>query len=145
MTPGRLIIDTSVWSRLRTSAPVTTAMKRLIASVDPASILMCPPVAAKLGFSARNGNDHTVLMESLRAFPDCAEAPLSGDVLRIQNALWNAGLVRAIGAMDAHIAAYAQSNDATVIHLDRDFEHVASIIPRFKQRWLVPSSELTGQ
>ena len=44
----------------------------------------------------------------------------------------------AVGAMDVLIAAYALKSDATVIHLDRDFERVASVIPQFSQRWLIP-------
>ncbi|MFM9876652.1 MAG: PIN domain-containing protein [Rhodoglobus sp.] len=142
MTPRAVIIDTSVWSRLSSTAAVRGAMQELIATTDPSLIWMCPPVAAELGFSARNGVDHTALMVSLEAFPDCALHPSAHEVLDIQNALWTAGFVRSVGAMDAQIAAYARKNDAVIVHLDRDFEHVASVIPGFTQRWLVPSSQL---
>ncbi len=104
--------------------------------------MICAPVVAEVGFSARNGEDHTKLMKSLGAFPDCPVAPTSLEVLNIQNALWTGGLVRSVGAMDALIAAYAMANDAAVLHLDSDFDYVAEVVPTFKHRWIVPRGSI---
>ena len=132
-----LIVDTSVWSTSSTDAVARGELERLISSVPSRRVLLCPPIAAELGFSARSGAEHSILRNKLEAFPECELSPSVDDALAIQNALWNAGLVREVGAMDVLIAAYALRNEATVIHLDRDFEHVASVIPQFSQRWLI--------
>jgi predicted nucleic acid-binding protein len=58
-------------------------------------------------------------------------------VLEIQNRLWTSGRLRAVGAMDTLIAAYALHNDATVLHYDRDFEHIAVVTPEFRHEWIV--------
>lgn len=100
--------------------------------------MVCAPVVAEVGFSARSGSDHTALMGWLSAFPDCPVAPAADSTVQIQNAIWNAGLVRAVGAMDVLIAAYALANGASVLHYDRDFEHVARAMPGFTHRWIVP-------
>lgn len=135
---GRFLVDHSVWARLSTTPIVRGAFETLVNTVSPTAIMMCPPVAAEFGFSARNGADHTRLMGVLRAFPECSRAPTSGETLAIQNALWNGGLLRAVGAIDTLIASYAMANDATVLHYDSDFEHVAKVVPGFKHRWIVP-------
>jgi predicted nucleic acid-binding protein len=59
-----------------------------------------------------------------------------------QNALWNRGLLRAAGAMDTLIAAYAIRNKATLLHYDRDFDHIASPTPDFRHEWIVPRGSL---
>ena len=71
-------------------------------------------------------------------FAECTERPTVDDALDIQSRLWNGGLLRAAGATDALIAAYAIKNNATVLHYDRDFEHIASVVPGFHHRWILP-------
>lgn len=51
--------------------------------------------------------------------------PTNQDVLDLQQALWDNGLMRAAGAVDLLVAAYAIVNDATVLSADRDFEAIA--------------------
>lgn len=48
-------------------------------------------------------------------------------MLDLQAALWNAGLVRAAGAIDVLVAAYAIVNEATVLAADQDFVHIARV------------------
>ena len=134
----RFLIDNSVWSRLSTAPAVVTAFESLITENRPSSILICPPIVAEYGYSARNGRDHDSLVKQLRAFTECPEAPTSSQALEIQNRLWNSGLLRAAGSLDTVIAAYAVVNDATVVHYDRDYEIIASVVPELKHRWIVP-------
>lgn len=131
------IVDNSVWQRLSRPA-VRAAMAQLTAGHSPWSILVCPPIAAEVGFSARDGADHDAVQAHLSAFPECETHPGTGLVLDIQNALWNGGLRQAVGAADTLIAAYAIANDATVVHYDSDFEHVERVRPDFRHRWIVP-------
>jgi predicted nucleic acid-binding protein len=133
----RLLIDNSVWARLADPA-VSDALKRAFDSANPDDVMICPPIAAEIGFSARTAADHTRLIAQLAAFADCPAHPTSQEVLALQNALWSVGLLRAAGATDTVIAAYAIANEATLLHYDRDFEHIAAVAPRFSQQWIVP-------
>lgn len=134
-----LLIDNSVWARLPTSTPVATAFRALVNASPADEILICPPIAAEVGFSARTPDDHSTLMQALLAYRECPITPDTRLTLAIQNALWTHGMLRAAGATDTLIAAYAIANDATVIHYDRDFEHLATATRTLKQRWIIPT------
>lgn len=142
MADRRYLVDNSVWQRLSKSA-VRAAFDAIRAPIRPGSVLTCPPVVAEVGFSARNGADHSTVTAYLAAFPGCREHPDTSLVLAIQNALWHKGLVRSVGAIDTLIAAYAVVNGTTVLHYDSDFEHIASVRPDFRHRWIVPRGSLT--
>ena len=138
----RYLIDNSVWARLSTSPDVVAALKAIVDFSNPTNLLICPPIALEVGFSARNGRDHTALHSQLTAFPQCTEHPTVDESMELQNRLWNGGLVRAAGATDTSIAAYALKNDATVLHYDQDFEHLAKIEPTLKHQWIVPRGSI---
>lgn len=138
----RFIVDHSVWARLGTAPAVAAAFRALVDAHSPASIWVCPPTATEIGFSARNATEHDIVSEGLAAFLDCPHAPTSHDALEIQNRLWRAGLVRSVGAFDTVIAAYAITNDASVLHYDSDFEHIATVMPGFSHEWIVPRGTL---
>jgi hypothetical protein len=117
-------------------------MEHLMAVHSPWSILTCPPVAAEVGFSARSCTDHDAVRRFLSEFPECETHPTAALVLDIQGAVFNGGLFRAVGAMDTVIAAYAIANNATVIHYDGDFEHVARVRSDFRHEWIAPRGTL---
>lgn len=58
----------------------------------------------------------------MEAFFALRRHPTLDDILDLQQALWNNGLMRAAGAIDIQIAAYALVNDATVLSADRGFD-----------------------
>ena len=134
------LIDNSVWQRLRKHSVLAVA-EELWAS---GRTVMCPPIAAEIGFSARTPDDHRALMSDLSVFPDCVVEPSSLDVLALQQQVFAAGLFRAVGAVDVLIAAFALANDATVFHYDRDFELIAGVRPDFRQTWIVPRGSVDG-
>jgi predicted nucleic acid-binding protein len=140
--PTRFLIDTSVWARLSTAPDVVDELKQIVELVSPMDVLVCPPVAVEYGFTARNGKDHSKLMAQLAAFGECDAHPTRDEVLDVQSRLWNGGLLRAAGAMDTLIAAYALKNHATVLHYDRDFEHIASAVPTFAHKWILPRGSI---
>lgn len=113
-------------------------LKKIVDLVSPEDLLVCPPVALEYGFTARTGKDHSVLMEQLDSFGECESHPTRDEVMEVQSRLWNGGFLRAAGAMDTLIAAYAVKNAAAVLHYDRDFEHIASVLPGFAHRWILP-------
>ena len=121
---------------------VRQVVDRLRARHGSAALLICPPVAAEVGFSARSGDDHEVVRAALTAFPECGAEPSTELVLDVQNALFRGGFFRAVGALDTVIAAYALANDAAVLHYDRDFEYVSRVRPDFGQRWVAPAGSL---
>lgn len=139
---SRFLIDNSVWTRLATNPVVADAFRALVNAANPTEIHICPPIAAEYGYSSRTGADHTNLSARLAAFTDCPIAPTTAEVLNIQNALWNGGLLRAVGAMDTLITAYGIVNQATVVHYDSDFEHIRTVLPAFAHRWIVPRGTL---
>lgn len=140
--PTRFLIDTSVWARLATTPEVVEELKKVVELASPTDLLVCPPVAAEYGFAARTGKDHSRLMQQLDAFGECDAHPTRAEVLDMQSRLWNGGLLRAAGAMDTVIAAYALKNNAAVLHYDRDFEHIASVVPTFAHKWIVPRGSI---
>ncbi len=119
-------------------------MDQLLARHSPWAMLVCPPVVAEVGFSARSGNDHDAVRKFLGEFADCEIHPSSALVLDIQGALFNSGLVRAVGAVDTVIAAYAVANVATVLHYDHDFEHIGCLREDFRHAWIAPRGTLIG-
>lgn len=50
--------------------------------------------------------------------------PDESDALDIQQTLWDAGMMRAAGAFDCLIAAYAVVNDAIILNSDKDFGYI---------------------
>jgi predicted nucleic acid-binding protein len=57
--------------------------------------------------------------------------------LDVQAALWNTGLVRAVGFPDLLIAAVAEREGVTVLHYDSDYDHITTITSQPAQ-WIVP-------
>jgi len=143
LSTERFIVDNSVWQRLSHQEPVRDRFTRLIESTSPAMIMVCPPVVAEVGFSARNGGDHDRLRQALAQFAECPVHPTTAITLGIQNALLTNGFFRAVGALDTVIAAYALANDAAVLHYDRDFELIAKVVPSFRHEWIVARGALT--
>ncbi len=117
-------------------------LKKIVELSSPGDLLVCPPVALEYGFTAPTPKAHTALADQLEAFGQCDAHPTQDEVLSIQSSLWNGGLLRAAGAMDTLIAAYAIKNDAAVLHYDRDFEHLASVVPGFAHRWILPRGSI---
>jgi predicted nucleic acid-binding protein len=144
MASSRFIVDNSVWQRLSHQESVRDRFTRLIESTSPSTIMVCPPVVAEVGFSARNGADHDRVREALAQFADCPAHPTTATTLSIQNALFNNGFFRAVGALDTVIAAYAMANDAAVLHYDSDFERIAWVVPTFRHEWIIARGSLTS-
>ncbi|WP_054144834.1 PIN domain-containing protein [Frigoribacterium sp. RIT-PI-h] len=143
MRRPRFIIDNSAWQRVATEPVVRAAIEAIIRTTAPDDILICPPVAAEYGFSARSLEDHSAIVLTLAgAFSDCRMHPEVRDVAAIRSALVAAHMGRAAGAVDVLIAAYAVVNRATVVHYDRDFPHIARAYPDLRQRWVVAEGSL---
>ncbi len=76
--------------------------------------------------SARNPSKYAELRGDMEELLPAWEHPDERQALDIQQALWDAGLVRAAAAFDCLIAAYAVANDAVILNSDRDFGFIES-------------------
>lgn len=136
----RFLVDTSAMNRVARSPEVATGLRR---ASQEGLLVICPPVLLELGFSARSLDDWDRLQADLADFPVLHPSPLTQPkATSLQRALWAGGKVRAVGAFDTFIAAIAMEHRATVLHYDRDFEHLGSVEPRFDHRWVAPAGSV---
>ncbi|MFJ4295544.1 VapC toxin family PIN domain ribonuclease [Curtobacterium sp. NPDC089689] len=127
------VVDNSVWWKARKFAGIASRLRE-VATRD--LILTCPPQVLEYCFSARNAAEHDELMSDMQLFFPADVHPSGRDVLRVQSALWKGGYVRGAGAIDTAIASYAIANDAIVLSADRDYEHIAAVVPEFRLEYL---------
>jgi predicted nucleic acid-binding protein len=134
----RLLLDNSVLQRLSRAPAIVGAVHERIEQGDV--LCSCPTLALEAGFSARNLTEHAGIVERLTADFDLLPfAPEVGDLaIDLQRSLFEAGQGRAVGVVALLSAATAVWHDATVLHYDADFERVAAVDPRVRQRWAVP-------
>lgn len=133
------LVDNSVFQRLPHQPQVADALRSLAAS---GLFATCLPITLGAGHSATNGVDPARvvgLMAARRRLP--VSDPVERCAIDLQSALWRRGLVRAAGIVDLVIAAAAIVHDATVLHYDADFDHIASI-SGLAHRWVVPCGSL---
>lgn len=101
------------------------------------------PQMLEYGHSARNPRDYDILMQKLEAFvllvPDLE---CHKQAMAIQHALWHNAKVRGAGAFDIQIAAIAIRHGATVVHYDKNFQTIGSVVPEFRQHWIAPPGSL---
>jgi predicted nucleic acid-binding protein len=139
MTP-QYLVDTSAWARFSKEPTVKAAVLQLNGD---GRIAVCAPVALEVGFSARNLDDWDSTRDVFRHLRRLDFSVHSFDIASsIQRALWAAGLVRAVGAMDTLISAVAIEHHAIVVHYDGDFEYVASVEPALRHQWVVPRGSI---
>jgi len=134
----RYLVDNSVLQRLPRSPAVQVAVGSLL---DAEHELCCCALSLdELGFSARSAAEHIEASRRLRT--SFLYLSLSADIdqiiLDIRAALWSAGTGRAAGVIDVALAATAVHADATVLHYDSDFDHIAGAYPQLRAEWVVP-------
>jgi len=121
------LVDNSVWARLASRDAGITARLRQIERAPADLFVTCPPQVLEFCHSARTADEHVRYREQISMGFPIERAPDETLVLDIQHALWDDGLVRAAGAIDILIAAYAICNGATVLTADHDFDHIARV------------------
>ncbi len=91
----------------------------------PDLVITCPPQVLEYCHSARTAAGYEELRGDMDTLRPALTHPTESQALDIQQALWNRGLIRAAGAFDCLIAAYAVVNDAIILNSDRDFGYIA--------------------
>lgn len=121
------LIDNSVWGRLASGAPAIRTRLERIGRSPSDRFATCPPQVLEFCHSARSPEEHAHHLEQISLGFPLERAPDESLAVGIQSALRNAGLVRAAGAVDIVIAAYAIANGATILSADHDFDHIAAV------------------
>lgn len=115
------LVDNSVWQKAGTSAAIAERLRQ----ISPRHLIItCPPQVLEYCHSARSPEEYQELREDMDELLPAWEHPNEAAALDIQQALWDAGLVRAAGAMDVLMAAYAVANDAVILNSDHDFGYI---------------------
>ena len=115
------LVDNSIWQK----AGRSTAIAQRLREITPNHLIItCPPQVLEYCHSARSRDEYAELREDMETLLAAWEHPTEKDALDIQQALWESGMMRAAGAFDCLIAAYAVANDAVVLNSDRDFRHI---------------------
>lgn len=121
------LVDNSVWARLATGDPAITARLRRVERAPAHLFVTCPPQVLEFCHGTRTLEEHQHYRDRITLGFPLEHTPDESLVLDIQAALWSAGLVRSAGAVDILIAAYAITNDATVLVADHDFDHITRV------------------
>ena len=132
------LVDSSVWVRLASGDSIVAARLRRIERAPADLFVTCPPQVLEFCHSARTPAEHARYREQISLGFPLERAPDESLVLDVQSALWNSGFVRAAGAVDILIAAYAIVNDATVLTADHDFDHIAQVTD-LQHEYVAPS------
>lgn len=131
------LVDTSVLTRMRQPSIRARVADVLAATTPWVSRLS----ALEIGFSARSTDEWRDLQRALEVF---AIADVIDDdhreALQVQRELAQRGL-RGRKIPDLVIAATAQRLRLTVLHYDRDFEHIASVTGQ-QVEWVVPAGSV---
>ncbi|GAA1998489.1 PIN domain-containing protein [Microbacterium ulmi] len=112
---------------------------------ETGEIATCLPTLLEAGYSARSALDYERLidLETRAKVILPPHSGVAGVALRIQAALFAAGIGRAVGVSDLQIAATAVYHSSLarpviVVHYNADFDHVAAVEPGFRSQWIVP-------
>ncbi|WP_239334612.1 PIN domain nuclease [Frankia sp. CiP3] len=126
MTEGWLI-DKSALVRIPTHPDEPLWSRR----VDQNLVHICAVTLLEVGYSARNGVEHTRLLGTLPLARMVIQWDMPVAVARrayeVQGMLAAAGHHRAPGVPDLLIAATAEAAGLTLLHRDKDFELIADL------------------
>jgi predicted nucleic acid-binding protein len=132
------LLDTSVLTRL-SKRPVSVRLGEI--EQDNIALARCMMTDLEIGSSASNGKQSTMLKALLDAYiPVEVESQDFHRALELQAALAEAGL-KGRKPPDLLIASVGLRLGLTVLHYDRDFEHIASV-SSLLQEWIVPSGSV---
>lgn len=117
-----LVVDTSAWNRQAESG----VLDRWKATARGGLLVSCPAAALEILSGARDEREFKVVDGALGALP---QAPITTSVCRAAlGASRNLGARRRIPAVDYLIAAAAAERGFGVLHADRHFELLATVL-----------------
>jgi predicted nucleic acid-binding protein len=139
MSSLRYLVDTSVLGRARQPQ----VGKRLEELLLDGKLWTCRMVDLEYTYSKR-ARDVAGTVQERSALPEAPVTPTTMDAaLAIMAALAEAGHHRGARPADCVIAACAQGAGLTVLHYDRDFDHIADVTG-LQAEWVAPAGSLDG-
>ncbi|MGE5336045.1 MAG: PIN domain-containing protein [Nitrososphaerota archaeon] len=117
-----LVIDTSAWNRQREPE----VRGRWEATVRSGLLASCPAAALEILAATRDEHEFTVVEETLAALPQAPIGTAVGEAALA--ACRELGARRRIPAVDYLIAAAAADRGFGVLHADKHFELLASVL-----------------
>lgn len=132
------LIDTSALARLARSAEATTWTERIERGVVRISTV----TRLEIGYSARSGPELRAATHRppLASMPVEYQTPAIEDrAIEVQLRLADLGHHRAPSVADLIVAATAELAGLTVVHLDKDFEMIATVTAQPIERLVVPT------
>jgi predicted nucleic acid-binding protein len=132
------LVDNSVWARLEQGDPGIVTRLLEIADAPADLFVTCPPQVLEFCHSAQSPQEYAVYRSRITLGFPLENAPAEAQVLNVQKALWDAGMVRAAGSADILIACYAMVNDATVLCADHESGYIARVCG-LRQEYLAPA------
>ena len=131
------LVDTSVFTRL--SDPAVLVELRPLVQAGAAA--RAPISDLEIGFSARNANEWDELNDDLEICASLEILPVDfARAQTVQRLLAQAGR-RGRKVPDLLIAAVAERHRLTVLHYDRDYDHIASVTGQ-TVTWVVPAGTI---
>lgn len=130
------LVDNSIWQKAGRSDRIAARLRELA----PQQVLItCAPQVLEYCHSARSPAEFASMRRDMDDLLPAPTHPTTSETLDLQQRLWAAGYVRAAGAFDCLIAAYAVVNDAILLHSDRDFTYIAAATDGLFREEYVPS------
>jgi predicted nucleic acid-binding protein len=129
----RWLIDKSALVRLSESPDGS----EWIARIDRGLVHIATVTALEVGYSARSAEDLTQQLRRppLSAMPmEYMTARIEARAVEVQHLLAQRGQHRAVSIPDLIIAATAELDGLTVLHVDKDFELIAEITHQSEER-----------
>lgn len=135
------LVDNSVLQRMGRAEVLASTMSLVDAGGELAS---CAVSVDEASYSARSARELQDVRKRLTGdFRFLAQDAASDRIVgEIREALFAAGKGRAAGTRDLLIAAVAIRHDAVVLHYDEDFAHMASVMPSFRQQWVITEGSI---
>jgi predicted nucleic acid-binding protein len=129
------LADTSAYTIAR-RAPVAADRLRGLAADGVLATFVT--VDLELGYSARDSREHRGIA---RIRSQLVQLPCTDDIAdrarEVQGLLAATGHHRAAGIVDLLTAAAAERLDASVLHYDGDFDHIAAVTGQAAE-WIIP-------
>lgn len=130
------LVDTSVLTRLRFEE-----VKLALAVFGAGQIGRAALTDLEIGFSASNAGEWDALRSMIEVFPAVDVMTIDFDTAgRTQRSLAAAGL-KGRKVADLLIAAAAERRKLTLVHYDRDFDHIATVTGQ-PTEWIVPAGSV---
>jgi predicted nucleic acid-binding protein len=139
VSKGLVLLDTSVWSRLRDGRITGAHAERIAARLERGELATTEPLLLEMRYSARDAKDFALLAEELDALP-----LLALDRTAIERALQAQAQLAAdrqvshrVKPIDLLVAGVADRHGAAILHYDGDYDLIAKHTDlRFGSVWV---------